>query len=70
MTARLPSTPYNEIQHEAFARTLRDMQTLLDTMEHMGISDMGNLPFRDAHKFHTATALIRAIVDDNSEASP
>lgn len=70
MTINLPGTARNEPYREDLVRTMRDMQTLLDTMEHMGISDMGNLPFRDAHKFHTATALIRAIVDDNTEASP
>jgi hypothetical protein len=43
--------------------TLREIASILVEMEHLGSTEMGNLKYREALKFHKATDLLRALVD-------
>jgi hypothetical protein len=42
--------------------TMREIASILVEMENLGSTEMGNLKYREALKFHKATDLLRALV--------
>jgi hypothetical protein len=49
--------------HNARYMIIRDIASILANMERLGSTEMGNLKFQEAMKFHKATDLLRALVD-------